>query len=120
MEKTYLGHGQVTLEESPLIYMKKISVSTKSSAKKVHCIGAKAFSPGVTDVSITIDQARPVGGEQFDYEALVDGCVMVDLDFYEASGTVHSYTCIITEYSKDDGPDEEPTCKLSLEGFIGK
>lgn len=113
------GHAQLTLSGQPAIYWKKVDISTKGSGKIVHTIGTVSRTPGRAMTTITLDQIVPSGGEQMDYEAILSAGTEVKVAFRETSGVVRKYRCWIDEYARSDGPEEEVSSKITLNGVPG-
>jgi hypothetical protein len=117
MRVTHLGHGQITLEDAPIITFSSWDEDLKSNSKLYNMVGLRGISDGVSAVSISVENGVPEEGEEFEYPLLVTSHTIVDMAVRETSLKVRRYRGILTSYGRSDGPDKEPTSKFTFEGY---
>jgi len=113
----HLGHGQITLANAPIITFSSWDEDLKSNSKLYNMIGMHGITDGVAAVSISFENGVPVGGEEFDYRALVRNKTILTCSVRETGGLVAKYKGILTSYGRSDGVDKDPTSKVTFEGY---
>jgi len=115
---TKLGHGQITLDEVPIITFTTWDEDLKGNPKKLAMVGMRGIADGPADGTITVESGVPVGGEQFNYRRLVRKGTLVTMTVYEtATGVEASYEGVISSYNRKEAVDGEPRSSFVFEGY---
>lgn len=113
--KRYAGVAEVYFGQTLLVEASSVDLTQKSNKKKIETLhkGLVGFAPGTQECEMTLENAVPRAGTEFDFEgAMANGTVLTVR--HVSGGTQRTLSMVIDECSEksDTGNAIKMTCKL--------
>ena len=111
----YAGSAEIYFGQTLLVEVASVDLMQKTNKKKVETMhkGLSGFAPGTRECEMTLENAVPRAGTEFDFEAAMDAGTVLTVR-HVSGGTQRTCSMVIDEVSEKSDTSNAPkvTCKL--------
>jgi len=115
----YSGPGFVLFRGRPVLQANTVSMDVQTDNKDVNTqlLGRAGFSPGPKKVQISVNSAIPASGLEFDWVAIANAQVEINLAF-KLAGKTYSCTGDLRNAKLDSSVDKANEISFEFHGII--
>ena len=117
--RRYAGSAEIYFGQTLLVEVASVDLVQKSNKKKVETMhkGLSGFAPGTQECEMTLENAVPRAGTEFDFEAAMEAGTVLTVR-HVSGGTQRTCSMVIDEVSEKSDTSNAPKVTAKLLGKV--